>query len=190
MSIFCKILRKLCKEKPIQYKKPENIIKAEQAVKMYHNYNRRVELINKAYQIDGNGEDFRSTRSLFYDLDDLYNYLGYIKQQSKKAKINPSGVRIYFAEYDEDYIRDKKSDYAKRQTIFITPTVEHQGEHLGYTLDKNFKIRYLFDLLSKQFSKENIFMKEASYSRNPDILDPNSLIANEFTGSPPKGNNP
>ncbi len=189
MSIICKLLHKFCKPKPTYYKKPKNIIKVDQAVEMYHNYTNRTELIHKYYDgIGDNDKESQPTRSLFYDLDDLYNYLGYIKQLSRKAKVEPSGIRIYFAEYSEGYVRNDSKEYSKRQTIFITPTVEEKGVHLGYTLDENLNINLLRDVLDQTNSKERVFFAKNQRQNDSDNSDQNSLIANEFTGSPPKGN--
>ncbi|MFC5047342.1 hypothetical protein ACFSTE_07545 [Aquimarina hainanensis] len=181
---------------------PSNIISLEQAEKMYHLYSPRSKKISKEVANRLDKPDFKATRSLYYKLDDLYHYLGYIRRQSKKANITPSGVRFYFGIYSDDYKRHKKDDYAGRQSLFFTPTVEKKitvnGEeeiaHLGYTLDDNFKMVLLKDAIgtdnrtgaihtSHSNKQAASFFKLRTLSRNS-----NSLIGNELNGSPPRGN--
>ena len=180
-------------------KKPNHIIQSDFAQKIYHLYDNREQLINKVVRKNSEGNDFNATRSLFYDIDDLFDYLVYIKKLSKKAEVQPSGLRFYFALYADDYIRngeDKK--YAKRQTFFIAPTTEVKDdkgniEHLGYTLDNNFKVELLQEKirLDRRLSEDGKLYQKAgffNFSTNTAFIEENSLIANEFTGTPPKGN--
>ncbi|SEL22192.1 hypothetical protein SAMN04487910_2065 [Aquimarina amphilecti] len=175
---------------------PENIIQSDFAKKIYHLYNDREDLINKVVGKDGIGEPFKATRSLFYDIDELQKYIRYVKIKSRRAGEKPSGFRFYFALYPEDYIRNKTNKrYAKRQTFFIAPTkavkdVAGNIEHVGYTLDNNFKVELLTEKigLDSRMDKDGNIQKGSFFSFNTAIEDEeNSLIANELTGSPPKG---
>jgi len=190
---------------PRSNKKPNNIIQSDFAQEIYHLYDKREALINKVVGEDREGNEFRATRSLFYDIDDLYDYLSYIKKLSEKAEVQPSGLRFYFALYPDDYTRKgKDKKYAKRQTFFIAPTKEvkdAQGniKHLGYTLDNSFKPILLQEKLdfeqhglgfNTESFKHNNYQKAGffNFTTNALFQEENSLIANEFTGTPPKGN--
>ncbi|WP_035085535.1 hypothetical protein [Aquimarina latercula] len=176
---------------------PENIIQSGFAKKIYHLYNDREDLINEVVGKDGVGEPFKATRSLFYDIDELQKYIRYVKTKSRKAGEKPSGFRFYFALYPEDYVRNKEDKrYANRQTFFIAPTKAVKDaagniEHLGYTLDNNFKVELLTEKigLDSRIDKDGNIQKGSFFSFNTAIEDEeNSLIANEMAGSPPKGN--
>ncbi|MDH7445441.1 hypothetical protein [Aquimarina sp. 2201CG14-23] len=183
----------------INDKRPDNIIQSDFAKDIYHLYDKREELINEVVGTDGEDNDFKATRSLFYDLDDLNNYLAYVKKQSRKAKVKPTGLRFYFALYPDDYLRgEKDKKYAKRQTIFIAPTKEVKDaagntEQLGYTLDNNYGVQLLrekLDFDSRATDKKGKSYQKASFlnfSNNTQEIEENSLIADEVAGTPPMG---
>ncbi|WP_109851412.1 hypothetical protein [Aquimarina sp. AU58] len=182
----------------IDDRKPKNIITLEKAKKLYDNYSdTRVKWTNESMLSHANVKSFEVTRSLFYDIDSLYNYLNYIKRVSKEAKIKPSGFRFYFGSYDRDYKRDGDTAYAHRQTIFIAPTISKQvGKetmHLGYTLSSDFKVELLKEKIgtdSRGQSANGSSMQKASlfnFSINTNMFSENSTIANEINSSPPKG---
>ncbi|WP_299187251.1 hypothetical protein [uncultured Aquimarina sp.] len=176
---------------------PNNIIQSDFAKKIYHLYNDREDLINEVVGKDGAGDPFKATRSLFYDINDLEEYIRYVKIKSRKARERPSGFRFYFALYPEDYIRNKEDKrYANRQTFFIAPTKAVKDaagniEHLGYTLDNNFTVELLTEKigLDSRMDKDGNLQKASFFNFSTMLEDEeNSLIANEMAGSPPKGN--
>ncbi|MBG6133032.1 hypothetical protein IWQ47_004268 [Aquimarina sp. EL_43] len=183
----------------INDRKPDNIIDLEFASQLYHNYDTtRIKWTNDYIQKHSGQEKFKATRSLYYNLDDLYNYLAYIKRISKEANVKPSGLRFYFGAYAKDYKRDDgDTAYAHRQTIFITPTIAKQvGKetmHLGYTLSNDFKVELLKDKIgtdSRGKSANGSSMQKASlfnFNSSTNMFGENSTIANEIAGSPPKG---
>jgi len=178
--------------------KPSNIISSDQATKMYNLYSRRVRTINKEVGKDKKGKQFNATRSLFYDLGELENYIAYIKKQSKTAKVTPSGIRIYFAVYPDDHVRDKNNtDYANRQTLFFSPTVEQVVDgntiHLGYTLSNDHSIMLLRDYLNGSskiggLSSNSQHIQTAGFFNSKTLFfEDNSLLSNELNTSPPRG---
>ncbi|WP_299219440.1 hypothetical protein [uncultured Aquimarina sp.] len=177
---------------------PNNIIQSDFAKEIYHLYDEREELINEVVGQDGAGNDFKATRSLFYDINDLQKYIRYVKRKSRKARVRPTGFRFYFALYPDDYVRDNKEKrYANRQTFFIAPTKEVKNadgnvEQLGYTLDNKFNVALLkdiigFDSIRKQDGK--MYQKAGFFNVNLNNLleEENSLVANELGASPPMG---
>ncbi|MBW1294730.1 hypothetical protein [Aquimarina litoralis] len=176
-------------------RKPSNIIQSDFAKEIYHLYDQREELINEVVGQDGEDNAFKATRSLFYDIDELQKYIRYVKIQSRRAKVKPTGFRFYFALYPDNYIRDKEDKrYAKRQTFFIAPTKEVKDaagniEQMGYTLDNNFKVELLQDKigLDSRVDKNGNIQKAGFFNLNLNQEEENSLIANEVTGTPPMG---
>ncbi|RZS98920.1 hypothetical protein [Aquimarina brevivitae] len=176
-----------------QGSKPDNIITSRFAKNLYDNYTTRAEWISETVGADGDGERFMATRSLYYDLNELYNYLAYVRKQSSEAKVRPSGVRFYFGIYPEDYVRDRSKNYAKRTTFFIAPTVARKMNdkvvHLGYTLDNDFNVQLLSETIGvDQFGKARM-QKGSLFNFNlfQELDEKNSLIANEMGSSPPIG---
>ncbi|WP_378181594.1 hypothetical protein [Aquimarina sp. SS2-1] len=177
-------------------RRPENIIQSDFAKEIYHLYDKREELINEVTGQDGDGEPFKATRSLFYDINDLQKYIRYVKEKSRKANVRPSGFRFYFALYPDNYVRDRENKkYAKRQTFFIAPTVRKtvNGEvmDLGYTLDNEFNVELLTEKIgldSRTGKDGKVYQKAGFFNLNLNSFEEeNSLIANELAGSPPMG---
>lgn len=54
------------------------------------------------------------TREFFFSVDELEEYLSYVKAQSAEQSISKPGIRIYFAAYD--------SDASDKATVFLAPT--------------------------------------------------------------------
>lgn len=54
------------------------------------------------------------TREFFYSVEELEEFLNYVKDESKKQGITNPGIRIYFGAYNDD-----KSNKA---TVFLAPT--------------------------------------------------------------------
>ncbi len=178
-------------------RRPDNIIQSDFAKEIYHLYDKREELINEIVGQDGDGNPFKATRSLFYDIDDLQKYISYVKRKSRKAKVKPSGFRFYFALYPDDYVRDEKNKkYAKRQTFFVAPTLRKEIDgkvmDLGYTLDNNFKVELLTEKigLDSRIGKDGKVYQKAglfNFNLNTQEVEENSLIADEVAGTPPMG---
>ena len=63
-------------------------------------------------------QGYQDTREFWYSLDELQEYLDYVKDQSNAQGINKPGIRIYFGAYLKTPV---KKSYA---TIFLAPTKE------------------------------------------------------------------
>ncbi|MBZ9729162.1 hypothetical protein LB467_05640 [Salegentibacter sp. JZCK2] len=68
-----------------------------------------------------NGEGYPDTREFWYSLDELQEYLDYVREKSKEQKVKKPGIRIYLGAYPQT--NDKKSF----STIFLAPTKEKSG---------------------------------------------------------------
>ncbi|MGI9549778.1 MAG: hypothetical protein ACR2MT_01160, partial [Aurantibacter sp.] len=124
---------------------PAEIIEISEARLQYNTYEkRRVDLIQKyedsvdGYSDEGkarqeqnaqqaqvdpndpNGARFDVARYVSWDYDTIKNYLKYIDQEAKKAKVDISTLRFYFSNYPED---DTSAVHPRQNTIIITPTL-------------------------------------------------------------------
>lgn len=174
--------------------RPKNIIPFGQAKKLFRNYDGIADLISENVGTDQNGEPFMTTRSLFYDINDLKEYLSYIEELSKEAGVTTSGIRFYFGRYTEDHVSSTGSNRnAKRQTFFIAPTTEEKIDdklvHIGYTIKKNGKVQFL-DKVNGFPHRRNQRSKAYQdsgfdFAKSGNEDDPFSLIANELGATPP-----
>jgi len=173
-------------------RRPGNIISFDQAFKIYKEYDQRADLISETVIQPRVNRSFEPTRSLFYDLSELRNYLNYIDDLSAKAGVKPTGLRLYFALYPSSYISpDGSSNNARRQTIFIAPTLAKEYDNkivqIGYTLDDNFKIQLLdknngFSYLRQDRDKKSTFDIMQKIGGSGQY----SLLANELGATPPE----
>jgi hypothetical protein len=72
---------------------------------------------SRALEIE-QAQGYQDTREFWYSLDELQEYLDYVKEQSTAQGINKPGIRIYFGAYAKTPV---KKSYA---TIFLAPTKE------------------------------------------------------------------
>ncbi|MDY8136773.1 hypothetical protein [Aquimarina sp. 2201CG5-10] len=172
--------------------RPKRIISSAEAQIIFQEYNKRSDMIKEYIQTDAVGNRFDPTRSLYYPIDELRNYMAYIHKISKEADVKPTGYRFYFAAYPEEYEREL---YAKRQTMFIAPTIEKKDasgktKQVAYLFDKNKKVLYLDDIIQEPLEgkKPNV-QKGSLFSFLSNLQEGEiSTVANELAGSPPMGN--
>lgn len=88
--------------------KPTKCITVEEAKNLQNNW-----VITRGTEID-KAQGAVDCREFCYSVEELQEYLDYVKEESTKQGINSPGVRIYFAAYDNE-----KSDKA---TVFLAPT--------------------------------------------------------------------
>ena len=88
--------------------KPAKCISVTEAQELQNNWKS-----TRAVDIE-NSMGAEDTREFFYTVDELQEYLDYVKAQSTEQSISKPGIRIYFAAYDND-----NSDKA---TVFLAPT--------------------------------------------------------------------
>lgn len=88
--------------------KPAKCISVDQARQLQDNWTntRAIDIERAQGSVD--------TREFFYTVDELQEYLDYVKDLSKKQGIDNPGMRIYFAAYD--------SDTNDKATVFLAPT--------------------------------------------------------------------
>ncbi len=67
-------------------------------------------------------EGFEDTREFWYSLDELQEYLDYVREKSKEQGVKKPGIRFYLGAYP-------KTKYKKGYTtMFLAPTKEATGE--------------------------------------------------------------
>lgn len=64
------------------------------------------------------GQGYKDTREFWYSLDELQEYLDYVREKSREQGVEKPGIRIYLGAYPN--IKEKKG----YTTIFLAPTKE------------------------------------------------------------------
>lgn len=93
--------------------KPSQLITKEFARQLNVNYNsKRASLTAKKSQKE-------DANAIWYSLEELENYIHYIKTSGAKDGYNVDGIRFYFGVYPDD---EKHGEKAGLTTIFLVPT--------------------------------------------------------------------
>lgn len=166
-----------------------HIIKIDNAINMYNEYGKKRIDITKDTLKKLYGNNFEDTRTIWFDLKTIKNYIAYVEQKSAENNIEPEGLQFYFSVYSDDM---KKQ--SNQQTFFIAPTIKKNNRHLGYTLEtKEGKdhILLLKDVLNNNEYKTQQSPKvdKASFFTLTATQDEHGLLYNDGTNSPPEDNN-
>ena len=103
--------------------KPKNCISVSEAKNLHDNWTN-----TRAIEANRLVNEETDTRDFTFSLDDLQEYIDYVREESSKQRVANPGIRIYFAAYDELY-NDKA-------TVFLAPTtgVEKDSDN-NYEID-------------------------------------------------------
>jgi hypothetical protein len=76
-------------------------------------------------------EGYEDTREFWYSLDELQEYLDYVREKSKAQGVEKPGIRFYLGAYPTT---KEEKGYS---TMFLSPTKEAQGETEGANEDSD-----------------------------------------------------
>lgn len=68
-----------------------------------------------------NGRGFEDTFEYWYSIDELQEYLDYVREKSREQGVNEPGIRIFLGAYNG---RGNKKGYS---TVFLAPTMEEKS---------------------------------------------------------------
>ncbi|MCF6348245.1 MAG: hypothetical protein L3J20_08095 [Flavobacteriaceae bacterium] len=166
-----------------------HLIKLDDAVVMYKNYEeQRIAITKDTLQKLYNDNKFEDTRTVWFDLKTIKDYIAFVEKKSAENHIKPDGLKFYFSVYPNNKgLGDEKN----HQTFFIAPTTNN-NENLrsGYTLvgegDKE-KVIYLKDVLNnkRNQTQQNRKVNKASFFTTTVLVENEGLVLNVGTGSPP-----
>ena len=100
-----------CQKPPGPIEKPEKTISVKEARVLQNNY------ISTRGAILKDTFGYEDSREFWYSLEELEEYLAYVKQEAKAQGYEDLGIRIYLAAYEPT--KDKEFGLS---TIFLTPT--------------------------------------------------------------------
>lgn len=93
-------------------KKPTNLITKEEATELSKRFAKKNKLISRSIGKPGNC-------STWYSLEELEEYIAYIKAESTAKGYNIDGIRFYMGSYSKSNSSKEKQ---KQTTIFLAPT--------------------------------------------------------------------
>lgn len=105
--------------------KPKGVITVAQAKELNDNWTKfRKPVLDSITQQMVGKDDYRSA---WWSLNDVEEYIAYIKQETQNDGETFTGLRVYFGVYGETYSEDKKF----LSTVFIVPTGEKKTDKAG-----------------------------------------------------------
>lgn len=109
---------------------PKQLITKEFAKQLNEGY------IKERANLKAKVNDEEDANAVWFSLEELENYINYIKVEGESKGIEVTGVRFYLGVYPED-IQEKEK--AGKTTIFLTPTKKNNvgGAMLLATTDEN-----------------------------------------------------
>ncbi len=155
------------------------IIPLGDAVKAYKDYGKNRVKILKDTLKNKYGKDFNDSRTVWFDIETLKQYLIYVEEKSKEAGVDPKGIQFYFTVDSEKSEGNKKN----HQNFFIAPTKTSDLES-GYTLDKNGKVILLKEMLKDIYeTSANQRTEKAGFFNI--IQKSDGLLLNDGVPNPP-----
>lgn len=167
-------------KEPEMVKVPDGIISLGEAKLLCDNYETRRLSTIKEFELAQNPEkEFVPTQFINFDLKTIKKYIKYVERKAKKAKVKPDSLRIYLGNYGMDGKDPNKN------TIFMLPTAEINGEHGGFYIGADGKGKLIRNYWPK--TKEGNEKSKASFlpSFNMSLYQDGSLILNDGHNGPP-----
>lgn len=171
-----------------EVKPPSGIISLDKAKVLCENYEeRRIPGIKEFEMANNPEEEFVPTQFIDFDFKTIHNYLKYVKQEAKRAGIKPDSVRIYLGNYGP------KGLDPNRNTVFILPTANVDGENGGFYIDGDGKAKLIRSYWPKDENGEQEGGDKSKASMMPTftampIMNGGSLVLNIGNGGPPPNN--
>lgn len=184
---------------------PKQIISVEHAKEMYESYSSRRLPIIKKYEdsVVPDTAPFTPTRYAEYDLETIKQYVAYVEYQAKQAQVDVKTLRFYLSNYpnSEKFANGDKVRYPRRNSFFVLPTMDYNGENVGFSIEK-FDGKYTAVPINKRTTTRekdqnkaqtnpNGQLNEAGflmfYSTSAQVGETSSLILNDGNMMPPPG---
>nr|WP_298999746.1 hypothetical protein [uncultured Allomuricauda sp.] len=178
-------------------KPPSDIISIRESKSLYDNYTKNRIAPIMAYEKEMNDdEDFEAARFVDFDYKTMKQYIAYVEQEAKKAKVDVSTFRLYFANYpNKEKFRDgKKVVHPRQNSIFVLPTLMKDGQNMGFYIGADGQAKLIRNTIKGKEqgygSLENKTQKsQASFVpsfSSPTLLQGDqSLIMNHGGSGPP-----
>lgn len=179
-------------------KPPKQIISLEESKKLYDNYSKnRVELIQSYEREENNDEKFEAARYASWDYKTIKQYIAFIEQEAKDAKVDISTIRFYFANYpNKEKLPDgQKVVHPRQNSIFILPTIKIDDLDYGFYIGDDGKAKLIKDAVNvkgmgsiSKNDEKSYASFVPSFSAPPALFKGQSLNMNHGSSGPPPNN--
>ncbi|MBP2832558.1 hypothetical protein J8281_10215 [Aquimarina sp. U1-2] len=99
---------------------PVETLTFDEILEFYHNFDELDETIQRYTRRTTGDSTFIASRAVSFDYQEFIDYLNFIQDNAKEAKIEISQLRFYFGQYKD--VKQKNKNY--RQTLFFNPTTK------------------------------------------------------------------
>lgn len=160
---------------------PKGIISLKQAKVLCENYEeRRIGNIKRFEMAQNPEQDFVPTQFIDFDFETISNYVKYVEQEARKAKVSPDSLRIYLGNYG------KEGKQTNRNTVFMLPTTVINGESGGFFINANGEAELIRSYWPHTQDGGNQKSKASFFpSFSPNLFQDGSLILNDGNSAPP-----
>ncbi|MFY9242985.1 MAG: hypothetical protein WAO74_08160 [Polaribacter sp.] len=111
-------------------KRPTQAITYPEMAAMFKEYdNGQKKVLDGYIKKKSKGKDTIATISEFFTIEELEQYLSYVKRLSAEKEINLTGIKIFTSAYPSDY---KIPEYRNRVTFMLAPTAKIKGKNVAY----------------------------------------------------------
>lgn len=111
-------------------KRPSQAITYPEMAAMFKEYdNGQKKVLDGYIKKKSKGKDTIATISEFFTIEELEQYLRYVKRLSAEKEINLTGIKIFTSAYPSDY---KIPEYRNRVTFMLAPTAKIKGKNVAY----------------------------------------------------------
>ncbi|WP_431122830.1 hypothetical protein [Flagellimonas flava] len=179
-------------------KPPKGLISLEESKSLYDNYSRnRVALIQEFEAQRSPEEKFDPARYTSFDYATIKQYMAYIEQEAKGAKVDISSIRFYFANYpnEEKFPDGDKIVHPRQNSIFMVPTMKVDGEDYGFYIGEDGQAKLIKDAVgankgmgSNEVKKDRAYAGFVPSAPNPVFQKGGSLNMNHGSSGPPPNN--
>lgn len=204
MTVSCQEKPKPQPEPEIETKEtvkpPSDIISIQDSKSLYDNYTRNRVAPIMAYELETNQDEaFKAARFVDFDYDTIKQYIAYVEQEAKKAKVDVSTFRLYFANYPntEKFPDGKKVVHPRQNSIFLLPTLEEGGQNFGFYIGADGKAQLIKNavnakgegygnVMDKKVEKAQASIMPAIFSPTPLQGDLSLILNHGGSGPPPE----
>lgn len=158
----------------------KHIVPLDSAFNMYNTYSKTRSGILKDTLQKLYGEKFYDTRTVWFDIETLKEYIKYVEQKSRENNIDPQGFKICFGTYSND---KNLGDVANHQNVFLVPTTENKGRQSAYTIQNEKGVVFLKNV--KNNNQSSIKTSKAGFVSFTSLNGSDGLILNRGGATPP-----
>lgn len=172
---------------PEEVEAPEGIISIGKSKELYDNYTRyRSESIEKFEKENFENDEFEAVRYTDFNFEDFRQYIDFVEQEAKKANVEVSTVRVYFA---------NNGGEMHKNCVFFVPTMKKGDENYGFFIGADGSAKLIKDEVGGAVKQQGMGALNSEHGKTahasmlsvsaPMLFDDQSLAYDQGTSGPP-----